>query len=76
MEGVLEMEKNKGLKKKWKSYGFKVSASTYLLCFKTDVSSDTHTPHTSHITHHTHTHTHTHQLVFGSSTLLVLFCLF
>ena len=38
-EGILELKKNEGLKKTWKSFAFKVSASTYLLYFKTsDVS--------------------------------------
>ena len=38
-EGILELKKNEGLKKMWKSFSFKVSASTYLLYFKTsDVS--------------------------------------
>ncbi|CAI8050081.1 hypothetical protein GBAR_LOCUS27547 [Geodia barretti] len=37
-EGLLELEKTKGLKKMWKAYMFKVSASTYLLCFKSDMS--------------------------------------
>ena len=38
-EGVLEFKKSEALKKAWKPFTFKVSASTYLLCFKTtDVS--------------------------------------
>ena len=38
-EGILEFKKSDGLKKSWKPFSFKVSASTYLLCSKTaDVS--------------------------------------
>ena len=37
-EGVLEYKKSEGVRKVWKPYSFKVSASTYLLYFKsTDV---------------------------------------
>lgn len=38
-DGVLEFKKSDGLKKTWKPYTFKVSASTFLLRFKAaDVS--------------------------------------
>jgi len=40
-EGYLEMCKSDGMKKKWKSYRFKVSGSTYLLYFKDKVSLQT-----------------------------------
>ena len=36
--GYLEMCKSEGMMKKWKSYWFKVCASTYLLYFKDKVS--------------------------------------